>query len=206
VVDAKHWKMTKRKKSTKIREERLARLKASCEALPSHLQSALPKPPLGLDSQPSLCMESCCATAHQQIFHFTDIILWRLLSKISWQKRSDIEHRSGAITCAEWKMNAARPAKRRRLDVEDNHHNQAEQPVYPSTQSYLHPAAYHKPPIKLEAYNVGNKATPANRAQLLPSTSRPTSRNSMNSIEQGQLECCYGMVGLKSAVSCYDSV
>jgi hypothetical protein len=196
--------VTKRKHEKKGRKA--CKAEGFLRGAPSHLQSALPKPPLGLDSQPSLCMESCCATAHHQIFHFTDIILWRLLSKISWQKRSDIEHRSGTITCAEWKMNAARPAKRRRLDVEDNHHNQAEQPVFPSTQSYLHLAAYHRPPIKLEAYNVGDKATPANRAQLLPSTSRPTSRNSMNSIEQGQLECCYGMVGSKSTVSCYDSV
>jgi SWI/SNF-related matrix-associated actin-dependent regulator of chromatin subfamily A3 len=94
------------------------------------------------------------------------------------------------------RADGARPAKRRRLNIVNDHQIQTA-PASPCTQLYPGLAGSHISLPEPEEFHDG-RSDPENGACHLASHNSSTSRDCMSGVEEEPSECCYGMVRTKS--------
>ncbi|PQE05648.1 hypothetical protein CJF30_00007811 [Rutstroemia sp. NJR-2017a BBW] len=100
----------------------------------------------------------------------------------------------------EW-PDGGRPAKRRRLDIINNHQIQTT-PAPSCTQPHLCLVSTHIVLPRTEGYNSGGFDT-ANRACLLPNPNSSVSIDGLSGVEHKLSECCYGMLyGIPANLKC----
>jgi hypothetical protein len=86
----------------------------------------------------------------------------------------------------------ARPAKRRRLNIVNDHQTQAE-PTTPHIQLYPPLGGYQEPLPDPEIFDDGRVQLP-NGVCVSASPNVSANKNGLGRIEQELSECCYGMV------------